>query len=292
MCHPYPVLPTFPLALLLLWQAQAAPAPTPVPFDPHTAVQQALHRLDDSDNDHTRFTYIERQHTATLTPDGQKVYDDARTYEITWIDARPYFRLVKLQDQPLTDKEEKHEQKLYDEAIAKRKDLGEKKRWEMAGMQIAKSDIDIHAVLTPAYTLTEISQQPVGDDIIHLIEARLVPKAARKSSCPWRFQFWISEKNVMLDRYDADVPGDRTPSCQDARTIVSYTLVDGLPKMSRMSMRFYPYAPERAAAINDYLFTGYRRFSATVTMRSGAEVDDSSAETPQQSPPQQPTSSH
>ena len=280
MCHPYPVLPTLPLALLLLWQAQTTPPPAPPPFDPRAAVQQALHRLDESDNDHTRFTYIEREHILTYAPDGPKVYDDARTYEITWIDSHPYFRLVKLQDQPLTAKEEKNEQKLYDQAVAKRKDLGAEKRNQLAGLETAKPDGDIHAVLTPAYTLTEISQHPVGDDIEHLIEARLIPKTARKSKCPWRFQLWISEKNALLDRYEADVPGDQTPSCQDARDIVTYTLVDGLPKLSRLSTRFYPFAPSRATSVADYLFTNYRRFNTTITMHTGAVVDDPTPDPP------------
>lgn len=112
LCHSYPVIPTFPLALLLLWQAQTTPPPTPPPFDARAAVQKALHRLDESDNDHTRFTYIERMHTVGFNPRGEKVFDDARTYEITWIDARPYFRLIKQQDFPLTADEEKNEQKL------------------------------------------------------------------------------------------------------------------------------------------------------------------------------------
>ena len=164
--------------------------------------------------------------------------------------------------------------KSYDQAVAKRKDLSQKKRVEMIGMKTIKPDADIHAVLTPAYTLTEISQHPVGDDIEHLIEARLVPNATRKSKCPWRFQLWVSEKNAMLDRYEADVPGDQTPSCHDAHDIVTYTLVDGLPKLSRLSTRFYPLAPSRETAVDDFLFTNYRRFNTTVTMHTGEVVDD------------------
>ena len=268
------MLPTLPVALLLLWPPQTAPPPAPPPFDVRAAVQQALHRLDESDNDQTRFTYIEREHILTFAPDGPKVYDDARTYEITWIDNHPYFRLVKLQDQPLTAKEEKNEQKLYDQAVAKRKDLGAEKRNALAGLDTAKPDVDIHAVLTPAYTLTEISQQSTANGVENLIEGRLVPKAARKSVCPWRFQLWISEKDPMLTRYEADVPGDKTPACQDARNVVSYTLVDGLPKLSRLTIRFYPYAPIRSTSVADYIYTNYRRFSTTITMHTGGVVDD------------------
>jgi len=78
----------------------------------------------------------------------------------------------------------------------------------------------------------------------------------------------------MLTRYEADVPGDKTPACQDARNVVSYTLVDGLPKLSRLTIRFYPYAPIRSTSVADYIYTNYRRFSTTITMHTGGVVDD------------------
>jgi hypothetical protein len=261
------VLLVLQLALFLaLPQVTTVTADTPPPFDPRPAVERAIHALDESAPDHTRFTYHKREHIITQV-NGRVVYDVTHTYDVTWINDRPYWRLIALNDQPLPEKDQQNEQKLYDKAIAKHKDLGGDQRASMADITIFKNDGDLHMALGPLYTFTEKAHETNAAGVTeHLVEARLVPKAKPKSNCKWRFQFWITEPDDVVRRYVADVPDSKDPECANSRDQATFSIVDGVIKPARWSSRFYPEPGTGEAAINDDLYTDYQWFSTSDSM--------------------------
>lgn len=249
-------------ALALHAQVITAPPNTPPPFDPLPAIQNMIHALDESAPDHTRFTYHKRERTVTQLQSGRVVYDKTHTYEVTWINDRPYWRLIAVNDQPLADKEQQDETKLYDKALGKNKDLGQKQRYSMTDITAVKQDADPTMVLTPLYTFTEKASEPLpsgGSE--HLIEATLVPGAKPKSRCKYHFQFWITEPDNFVRKYTADVPGSKEFTCANAKDYATFSVVDGVLKPTHLATRFFPPDLDGNAAISDDTFTNYQWFS-------------------------------
>jgi len=258
-----------PLALLLLFQTPVAPAPDTPPFAPRTALQQGFDRLTAAGNDHNRFTFFESERIVAFDPIGTKRSDVTRTFEVTWINGLPYLRLVKLNDQPLSAKDEKKEQKLYDQAVAQRHPLGLSERNKLGGYHQTPLDWNIHDVLGPNYLITENYVETSGDQVDHIVEARLLPAAESKSMCPWHYMFWISDKEPFIHRLSIDAAGDKSPLCHDTREETTYGLVEGVPKSLRSTIRFhFNNDVKNGTTINDFTYTNYRRFQTTVTIRS------------------------
>ena len=272
--------------LALHAQVVTAAPNTPPPFDPHPAVELLIHALDESAPDHTRFTYHKRERIITQLQTGEVVYDKTSSYEVTWINDRPYWRLIAVNDQPLSDKDQKDEQKLYDKALAKNKDLGEKQRLEMQNGTLEKRDADPAMLLTPLYTFTEKASEALpSGGTVHLVEATLVPGAKPKSHCRYRFQLWITQPDNQVLKYMADVPGSKEFTCANSKDVGTFSIVDGVLKPTHWATRFFPDDAQGAAAINDDAFTNYQWFSTDGDTDKKATVH---SDKPNTSAPPQP----
>jgi hypothetical protein len=271
---------------LLLCLAACAPihaqtdAASPVPpasadahpaYNAHDALTIALQHLDDAEKDVRRFIYILDIAMANIGRGGRTRDLSTRKYETTYINGHPYMRLLEKDGAPLTGKDLKDEQKRYDKAVAKKKDLGVEKRADTDDYSVLKPDFTLKSVLDSAHTLTVIDAGLVKDEPTHLIEATPIHGAKRTSTCPWHVRLWIADKTGNLRRYVADTAGDNRPECEKEIEDTRYIEVDGLPKISSSAARFnLPEGEGRyytAKSVDTY--TNYRRFGATVTIRNG-----------------------
>jgi hypothetical protein len=277
------VLPALLLAGLLQ-TATSPPTPTPAPiapiapaaFDAQAAVVQALHRLDEAQNDAHRFTYLQQLRIVTHSPDGLHAIQTMRSYEATWINDLLYLRLLGIDGKPLAGKDLADEQKRYDAALKKKRDLADKNRAHADGFTTSPVDFDLDALLTPAYMFAQISSTAAEDDTVHLVEATLIPKAKHPSKCPWSVRLWLSEKQGILLRYGAFIP-DSTPlgKCSGELEEAKYALVDNQPEPTISALRFnVSFGPGFYTVDNYTIFTNYRRFTTSITLKPGTVVDE------------------
>ena len=279
--------PALLLAALLATSVPSHAQDAPPPFDPKTALAEALHRLDASDADTRRYTYVQKITMATVARSGRLIDGTTRKYEALYINDHQYLKLIEVDDKPLAGSALKDEQKRYDKAIARKKELDREKRAGSDEFTYVKPDFDPAAVLTPAYTLKEISTSTTPDgDLLHVIDATLVPGAKHKSKCPWQARLWISGKTGILTRYATSVPGNASEECAATGEEKRYLLIDGLPKIASEARRLnvnvgYNYEPHEFLIA----YTNYRRFHATVTLGEATELPDETSPPP---PPDTP----
>jgi len=223
--------------------------------------------------------------SVNLKPDGTMLEELTRRYEVTWINDLPYMHLLEIDDKPLTGDALRKEQKRYDDAIAKKKDLGQSTRTKTDGYKVTKPSPGYDIALSPTYRLHEISLETADGRVNHVIEARLVPNPEDKPRCLWRFMFWISDKDHALVHALIDTSEDTSEACQNTRFEESYAMVDGLTKPIYRSARFNMPWKKGYMHVQDYEgFTGYRRFQTDVTIHPGGPVEDK-ALPPENQPP-------
>lgn len=263
-------------------QAPTAPAPavsapsdttptTATPYDPHATLAAAFQRLDDADKDVSRFTYFLDLAMGEVSRSGRTHDVTTLRYEATYINGLLYMRMVEQNGAPLTGSALKDEQKRYEKALAKKKDLGAQKRASSDDYSIEKLDFDPEAVLTPAYTLSVIAAGRLKGELAHVIDAVPVPGVKHKSHCSWSLRFWLDDKSGNLLRYTADTGKDTTPQCANEGLEAQYTSIDGIPKMAmQAALTNVPddhgnyYAAKSRAT-----YTNYRRFGTSITIKTG-----------------------
>ena len=251
------------------------------PVATHALVQAALNRLNAAETEHARFTDFQLHHVINFNASGYKVYDNTQLYEETWINNLPYHRLVENNGKPLTGAALQTEQNRYNDAIVNRQPLGNSQRILDDGLKLASIGTNILDVLKPEYNLIEVNRikSPHGD--LRVIVAVLVNPVTSASACPWRYTMWISESSPTLFRYRADVPVNGSESCRDAFDDRSFDIVYGYPELIHRHDSIFVLTSAGFNQIeDDRVYTKYRRFTATVTMRPGAEVDDGNSENP------------
>jgi hypothetical protein len=261
------------LAALLTARAQAQQAQ-----DPTILLTAALHRLDASNSDSHRFTFFENLRMSDVGRSGRLVHNTTRRYEVTYINDHQYMRLLEVDDKPLEGKDLEAEQKRYDKAIAKKKDLDSDKRSSSDDYVIEKRDFNIANLLTPEYTLKEL---PSTDPKLHLLEADQIPGfKKRKEKCQWHVRLWITAtdpKDPLLTRYLANTLDDKSDLCRNLAEERRYTLVDNLPKLAIEADRLNVQDDGRYHLVESTTaYTNYRRFGTTITI------------SPADAPPSQP----
>jgi hypothetical protein len=266
------------LAAVLLWgwaqnaAAGTTPAPqtaaaVPVVADPTALVRKALDMLDRSANDEHRFTYTLDLKMAVQNPYGRLGPVQWLTYDVLYINDLPYEHLVRTDGAPLTGKDLADEKKRYDKAIAKKKDLGEKKRASADGYKLVKEDMSLESVLSPTYQLKSVAEHKTDVGMVDEIDATLLPGMKHSSKCAWHFQLFVGETDGVLYRFRADTPTDTSAACVGESEDVTFQVVDGLPKPKMESGRInvdegYGYF----ASLNTARYSDYKRFHSTVTL--------------------------
>lgn len=284
---------TFMAALVLFAAATSRaqieqPAPPAITgasaYNVHDALATALSRVDAADKDVRRFTYILDISMANIGPGGRLQDFQTLKYETLYLNNSPYMRLLEKDGAPLTGSDLKAEQKRYNKAIAKKKDLGINQRADTDGYGIVKSDVPLTTVLDSSYTLQLADTALYNGDPVHVIDANPVPTVKRMSTCLWHVRFWVSDKTGDLVRYLADTKGDDREQCLGAYEDFRYIEVDGIPKTLSETTRFNLPSPagdgtwRTSKSVARY--SNYRRFGATITIHNGEVVPNDTNPTP------------
>jgi hypothetical protein len=284
------ILLAFVSTLTLLAQSTQVASPAAIPAaNPHSLVENAL-TAQRAKPAVPRYTYFKLDHLKNSYKEhvvfGKRLIVDTTTlYEYTWIGDRPYGRVVELQGKPLTGDALALEQARYDQAVADHSGLDKVARAKIDHAYLLDTTDDLAAVLTPAYTLTELRQETLFDHLTHVIDC--VPVSSIDPAHPpatKHYQLWITDLGVIL-RKVIDVLGDESVMLRGSHEQFDNQLIDGdrLPLHSLMHIFFF--STERHAPIlleEEEIYTRYRRFNVTTRiLPSGVPVSGPQSDQPQ-----------
>jgi hypothetical protein len=277
------------LALLLSPLGVCPPqAPTPPPSrDPKTLVQAALQRMIQAEDAKTRFTRSDLEHTVNHDKKGKLTSEYTALYDDTWINDLPYKRLVEWNGKPLTGADLAAEQTRYDKAVADHQKLDLADRALVMRQKFTNTDFRLKRILTADYRLTELRRQTLNGQLIHVLEADPQPSLDPAHPIPQqRFELWITDADPVMLRIVCDVLDDEPPILRGAIALTEYQIIDGLPLLSHQTYHGYmPLGKKIIVDDSEHTYTGYRRFTTTVTLKSTPEPSIPNTPTPPIPPP-------
>ena len=123
------------LCTALVAQDNTAPAALPPTNDPREIVRRSV-EIDHRTMELARnYTCQQREVEKHLDSHGNLKSVEVRTWDITMLYGEPYSRLIKKNDQPLSEKDEKKEEEKQDKFIAERKSESEDQRHKREAKQ-------------------------------------------------------------------------------------------------------------------------------------------------------------
>jgi len=203
------------VAFLLATFAPATPAPDSGPDsapDPIAIIQRAVDADERNWKVARNYTWTERDEERSLDGSGVVKKTEVNTYEVTLQEGEPYYRLVKKNDQPLSEKDEKKEREKIEKSIHEH----EKETPEQRAKRLAKYEKDreegrrfLHEV-TGAYNFKLEGSEPIDGRDCWVIsaepragfqpqmkDARILPKL--------RGKVWIDREEYLLPRAEIEV---------------------------------------------------------------------------------------
>jgi hypothetical protein len=266
------------LALLLgppcHFTAQQTPTPPPSP-NPKTLAQAALQSMIQADDAKTHFTRFDLEHTTNRNQKGKLTSQYTALYEDTWINGLPYKRLVEWNGKPLTGADLAAEQARYDKVVADRQKLDIASRAALRNQKLITTNIDLNRIITADYRLSELRQQTLNGQLIHVLEADPQPSLDPAHPIPQRhFEIWITDVDPVIVRLVWTLLDDEPPTLRDTTFQTEFQMVDGLPLPSHeLNHANVPVGNKLISVDSEHTYTRYRRFTTTVTLKSTPDPD-------------------
>jgi hypothetical protein len=249
-------------------------------------VQAALQRMIQADDAKAHFTRFDLEHTVNHNKKAKLISQYTALYEDTWINDLPYKRLVEWNGKPLTGADLAAEQARYDQAVADRQKLDLASRAAFMHQRLINTNIGLNRIITPDYRLTELRQQTLNGQLIHVLEAD--PQRSLDPAHPipqQRFEVWITDADPVILRIACNILDDEPPNLRGTTDQTEYLMIDGLPLISHEVFHgLLPLEKKIILVDSEHTYTRYRRFSTTVTITSSPPEET----TPSPSSPSQP----
>jgi hypothetical protein len=256
-------------------QTPTSPPSPPPSRDPSTLVKAALHRMEQADDAKTLYTRFDLEHTVNHNKKGKLTSQYTALYEDTWINDLPYKRLVEWNGKPLTGADLAAEQARYDKAVADRQKLDIASRAALMHQKYTNTIIRLNKITTPDYRLTELRQQTLNGQLIHVLEADPQPSLDPAHPIPQqRFEIWITDADPTILHIVCDILDDEPPILHGATYQTEYQLIDGQPLPSHEIYHSYTPINKKIIVVDsEHTYTRYRRFTTTVTLKSTSDPD-------------------
>jgi len=192
------------LCTALVAQDNTAPAALPPTNDPREIVRRSV-EIDHRTMELARnYTCQQREVEKHLDSHGNLKSVEVRTWDITMLYGEPYSRLIKKNDQPLSEKEEKKEEEKQDKFIAERKNESEDQRHKREAKQ-KKEREEGRAFLRDVENAYDFRM--VGDEKVDGRPAWVLEATPRKDFKPTQPHADILPKlkgRVWIDKQDYD----------------------------------------------------------------------------------------
>jgi hypothetical protein len=148
------------------------------------------------------YTYLEREETRELDGSGKVKNLEVHTYDVTLLEGSPYRRLVALNDQPLTEKEQKKEEEKLRQSNAGRSAETEAQKQQRIADWRRKQEKQrepLHEI-PDAFDLRPLPDENLNGRAMWVIDA--TPKAGYKPKLKSAFFFPKVKMRFWIDRQD------------------------------------------------------------------------------------------
>ena len=242
-------------------------APLQAQSTPHDLLQKALSGDAETRLAQSHFTYFDLDRTQNRDEKGKLFFDKTILYEDTYIADLPYKRIVEVNGKPLTGSDLEREQARYDQAVAERKGLDAKARASLVHIKLVDAGLRLPDLLTPTYTLTDLGQEFIEGQAMHVIDATPMGLATR------HYQLWVSDVNPTILKLTLTVTQDEPEMLHGSTVQKEFQIVDGIavPKHS-LAHFFYPTRGRTITVDAEHTYTRYRRFSSTTRILSTGDT--------------------
>jgi hypothetical protein len=228
-----------------------------------------------ADDAKTHFTRFDLEHTVNRTKKGKLTSQYSALYEDTWINDLPYKRLVEWNGKPLTGADLAAEQARYDKAIADRQKLDLASRAVLMHQKLINTQFGLNKIITDDYRLTELRQQTLNGQLIHVLEADPQPSLNPAHPIPQqRFEIWITDADPVMLHIASDLLDDEPPNLRGATYQTEFQMIDSLPLPSHEALHAdMPLGRKIIVVDSEHTYTRYRRFTSTVTLKPTPDPD-------------------
>ena len=148
------------------------------------------------------YTYLEREETRELDGSGKLKHREVHTYDVTLLEGSPYRRLMALNDQPLTAKEQQKEEEKLRQSNAARSQETEPQKQQRIADWCRKQEKQREPIreIPDAYDLRLLPDENLGGRAMWVIDA--MPKPGYKPKVKSAFFFPKVKMRFWVDRQD------------------------------------------------------------------------------------------
>jgi hypothetical protein len=232
------------------------------PPDPTPPLQAAVARFEAAKQSRTRFTYFHLEHTQNFDRKGKLKVDFSQLFEITYIGALQYAKLLENNGKPLTGKALADEEKRYDDALTNHSPLDAQARAKLQHNVLMGFDLKLDQLATQFRDTVVSRPQIEGRDCL-LIDSTPLEQAA---DAPRRhYRIWLDPVRKEILRLDLDLLADEDGMLKGASHSSTWTYIDGIPVVTHSHADFWVYrdGEVRGRVVADHTYSRYRRFEAT-----------------------------
>ncbi len=219
-----------------------------------------------------RFVYHEEIRYTETRNDGRARVERRNGYEVSILEGEPYHRLVSVDGEPLTEDEQKAEDKRYREVeLYRRKTPMEERRRRYFAAEEQRYRFDATLVLR-YHELTLAGEETVAGRRCWIVETharRGAPKPKRRSqwSLAQAFRYAIDQETLFPVRVEARQMFAFGGWDAGARTTYENMLVDGVWLTGHVTAEGRGRRGGVAAQFQtEQTYSGYKRFSAATTL--------------------------
>jgi hypothetical protein len=257
------------------------------PIDLATA---AVLNLEHADTLPGHYTFLKTEQVQEIIDD-KLVADHTTGFESVFIGGLPYLRRISYDGKPLSDKEQKAEQKLYDKAVKDRTGLSEATRLALAKHASRNAVLNYNRV--PFDFALKLDGHTTVDGIDCVVLDALPLPTSVAPSQQLHLRLAIDPDGLqVLDIHKEFLAADNG---FDKGTVVEarYELHEGNPLLAEQTLdtvvRFKELLNKPIHVHQVTRYTNYRRFRATVTIEAVHELPpDEPKVDPKATPPSQP----
>lgn len=258
------------IAALLLFTAvplSIACAQEPSPPELVEDVRAAIARLGLSRTAAHRFTNFDLAHNQNRSRKGKLYSDTTLLYEDTWIADLPYKRLVEVGGRPLAGKDLEKEQRRYDTAVHDQVALDEAARARLIHERLMDAGLDLAALTSPAYRLTQLRHETLDGRDTVVLEA--TPYPSPSAAAPNHYLLWISPDDPTLLRLTFESLVDGPSLLRGSHGQKDFLLLDGTSLPSHITVHALVVVGHDPITVDtEHTYTRYRRFTVTTHILS------------------------
>ena len=231
--------------------------------EPLSLLRPAVQKLDQAKETFTRFTFRDLNHTININEKGKKSADETHLYDVTYIGALQYSRLLETDGKPLNDEQLAEERRRYDDAVREHSALDDSARAKILHEVMKNFGGTLSASeLSRNYQNAVSGHVATGGCDCVIIDSTPLAGASQRS---YRFRVDPAKEEVM--EVKITLLADEEDFVKGSTFSLQYTYIDGIALVSHSHIEAtVVMKKKRLHVITDHTYSNFRKFSVTSTI--------------------------